>query len=563
MVAVSSFASAEDRFALAVGPKDSLFIYGPKGDQVAEVKVPSIALTATTAGATFQISYGRDASGHLTAIIAPVISGGPALHFNVLKKAIDADQAIVTLTFSNDLQSVSVDPGYSGSVEVNSHHLRQHLLSDDAPIPMLNVPGQFPPSPVVAVITPAQPQPSTAATPSPAVPSPTTSTAAPAPLTKADLFATTAPVPMASQMSPSVLDNSATDTQQVAANSAAQPASATAANASNALASDDSTTTKTVKLYWSEPVTPFDGSAPPPCGLDEIRLVEVYGTVTITLPTGQTETGANGMIIPSGSSVYTAENSSTALFLGGVSSARLLPRCDLTVTQTFDGTNRKDTLDLRKGAVFARIGQREGEVQDYTIHTPEGTSSPNYPNMLAFRGSPDDVPGVRAALNSGRLIDPHRLLAWNPISFGPNLVSDVVNPIMAAGASGTNTSSMFFYTPSQSLSVGQVQSEVIATNKTSGEATNADNPNTILQNILTAVAPYNQKLTKLLYLVDSGTATKGELAFYHNLLSVYFTDQVPSIANNTKGQTSTGITESRLALLRDLIPFKLPEATSF
>jgi hypothetical protein len=243
-----------------------------------------------------------------------------------------------------------------------------------------------------------------------------------------------------------------------------------------------------------------------------------------------------------------------------------MPQCDLTVTQTLSGSTRTDTIDLRKGAVFGRIGQRDGEVQNYTIRTPEGVTSGNYANLLAFRGTPDDIPSVRSAMNSGRLIDLHHLFAWNPMTFGRNLVSDVIDPMLAVGGPGA-TSSVFFYANNSSLSVTQVKSEALSSAKTSGEATNAASPNTILQGILTTVLPFNQKLDTLLTLVDSGKATKGELAFYHNLIGVFFNVQVPSIASNIKGvsadPTGAGITATRLALLRDLIPFSLPAATPF
>src|SRR5258706_11877228 len=118
-IAVSALAMGEDRFAVTVAAHDNLVIFGPKGDRVAELPVPTIARPVTIGDVSFQVSYGRDANGKLTAILSPSSDAPVALHFNVLGKSVDADKAVVTLTFSSNLKSVIIDPGYVGNVEVN------------------------------------------------------------------------------------------------------------------------------------------------------------------------------------------------------------------------------------------------------------------------------------------------------------------------------------------------------------------------------------------------------------------------------------------------------------
>lgn len=562
LTAASALVRAEDRFALAVGAHDALVIFGPKGDRIAEIMPPTIGQAASVAGVSFQVSYGRDMDGRLTAILAPATTSSGALHFNVLGKAIDADQAVVTLTFARNLKSVSIDPGYAGTVEVNSHRLRLHRLSDDAPVPGLYVPGQIPASSAAAA-APAPPvmaqasapvvpnsAPAPVTTPAPASTNPTS-----APST-AQLLPSAPPM-LASQMTVGEITSSA------AVTTAATPAP-TAAPATGTPVAVNGTTKKTVRLFWAEPVTPPDGPAPT-CAPDEVRLVEVYGGVTVTLPNGETKTGVNGMVVPAGSNVVTMPNSSTAIFMGGVNSARMMPETDLTVTQTFDGTHRTDRIDLEKGAVFGRVGKREGEVQDFTIHTPEGVSSGDCANLLAFRGSMADIPALRSAMNTGRLINPHRLFAWDPPALGRNLISDVVAPLIGVPSSG---STIFYYAPNQSLDVNQVQSVVIAAKGTDGkEGPNADDPNRVLQGILTTVLPFNQKLNGLLSVINGGTATNKEIAFYKGLISVYFDTQIPAITTNISGlpsgATDAGIRASKLALIRDLEPFNTPAATPF
>jgi hypothetical protein len=73
----------------------------------------------------FQVSYGRNAEGQLTAILTPNATGAADLHFNVCGKSVDADKsAVVTLTFSSNLKGVTVNAGYGGHVEVNSRKIR-------------------------------------------------------------------------------------------------------------------------------------------------------------------------------------------------------------------------------------------------------------------------------------------------------------------------------------------------------------------------------------------------------------------------------------------------------
>ncbi len=62
VLALSSTAFADDRFAVAIGSHDMLVIFGPNGQRVAELPVPSISQSVTIGATTFQVSYGRDAT---------------------------------------------------------------------------------------------------------------------------------------------------------------------------------------------------------------------------------------------------------------------------------------------------------------------------------------------------------------------------------------------------------------------------------------------------------------------------------------------------------------------
>src|SRR5208283_2761788 len=120
-VAISSLARGDDRFAVTVGAHDKLVIFGPKGERTAEFSVPSVAQPVTLGDISFQVSYGRNAQEQLTAILSPSSTAPADLHFTVMGKSVDADKAVVTLIFSSNLKSVTIDAGYGGRVEVNSH----------------------------------------------------------------------------------------------------------------------------------------------------------------------------------------------------------------------------------------------------------------------------------------------------------------------------------------------------------------------------------------------------------------------------------------------------------
>ena len=123
-VAVSTLAMGDDRFAIAVGAHDKLVVFGPKGERAAEISVPSAGQAVTVGDTSFQVSYGRDSNGQLTAIISPSDTAPVDLHFTVMGKSVDADKAVVTLIFSSNLKSVAIDSGYGGRVEVNSRRIR-------------------------------------------------------------------------------------------------------------------------------------------------------------------------------------------------------------------------------------------------------------------------------------------------------------------------------------------------------------------------------------------------------------------------------------------------------
>lgn len=370
-VAASS-AMADDVFALAPGTHDNLIVFGPKGDRVTELTVPTISQSVTVGSTTFQVSYGRDANNYLTAILAPSANQPQNLHFTVLNKTVETSKdAVVTLTFPSSRQ-VIVDPGYVGSVSVNSRQLRHRDLADSAPVVAPSAPAPRPtPSVTTASLSPAPaPRPSMDVqprdVPQQPAPAPVHHTAVvsdPVPVSQPSMPTTDTSNQQIGGIQPSILSP-----PPLMGSLQSQPIMPTAKGLNSAKMAP------TKELYWAEPITPPGGPAPM-IGIDQMKLEAVHGPVEVKLPDGDTKTGSNGMIVPSGSSIVTSENSSAAVFMGGVDSARLLPNTEASVSQKLNGSTRTTNVNVKTGTIFSRVGHRPGETQDYEVRTPEGVAA--------------------------------------------------------------------------------------------------------------------------------------------------------------------------------------------
>ena len=483
---VSSWASADDRCALVIGTHDNLVIFGPNGDQIKELSVPSIATAITVGGNSFQVSYGRDTDNNLMAIVAP---SSNELHFMVLGRNIDATGgAVVTLTFLTPTR-VTIDPGFIGSVTVNSHSIRS--------------PEQF-----AGTVSPRSSPPAPASSPSPA------SAPRPVPRTSTDIKPRELPplAPPANPAAPAAPATPATPATPAApANTNAPTNPAASASAAK------------VKYYWSEPVTPPNGS-PPAVNLDQMKLVEVHGVVSVKTADGTTQSGTEGMMIASNSTILTSDNATAALFMGGVNSARLMPNCELTVTQDLKGDVRKTTLALDHGAVFSRIGHRVGETQDFEVKTPEGLATAHGTEMLTFRGNKD---AIRPSMALSPTLKRSQLLAWDPAPLRHGLISDVASPIIDAAE--PNTSYFFIYCAKGKVQCtvnGKMIKVVLGNPKHINHAVlppykgdDAD-AGKVFQDVLEVLQPFNFKLNGLLDSINNGTANPGQKAFYNNLFTV-------------------------------------------
>jgi hypothetical protein len=130
---------------------------------------------------------------------------------------------------------------------------------------------------------------------------------------------------------------------------------------------------------WIEPITP--PTMPTSLGIapDAMQIREPRGDVEVALPGSPTtfSPAQDSVAIPNGSIVKTGANSTAAVLFGGVNSARLLPNSEAVVSQTVTPTLRTTLVDLKSGAVFSKVGTREGDPQkqDYEVHTFNGNAA--------------------------------------------------------------------------------------------------------------------------------------------------------------------------------------------
>jgi hypothetical protein len=471
-LAAGSRALADDRFALAVGQHGDLLVFGPKGDKVADLPVPTISQSVTVNGATtFQVSYGRDVDDRLSAIISPNAAQPADLHFTILGKDIDADKmAVVTLTFSSTLNSVSVDPGFIGVVQVNSRHIRHHDLGDTSPA----VASSPSPSPISEMPGPS---------------------AMPAPRVSPQMAPREAPretAPAQASFEPAGPASAPSESPQIAGAPPGSPA----------------------HLFWSEPVTGPNGIAPV-VGLNQMKLVELQGTATVHTPGGGFANATEGMAIPSGSVVTTGDDSSVAVFMGGINSIRLLPDSEVAITHRLQGGVRYTMIDLHRGTAFSRIGRRDGETQHYEVRTPEGTTL------------------AKGTETADAYFNGHHYAFIVKGTVGLYVANQFLKDISGDGGGAIGMASM----------------------------PPANDEAQVLRGILLALQPFNLKTNEVALHVGQGRATREELAFYTAMIYSALINEgnPPGRETYIAAQIGAGVTVA----LHDLVPYYSPYLTKF
>ena len=502
-------ATAQERFSLALGSRDMLVV---QGDHRTELPLPSISQLVIVDGSAFQISYGRDANGLLTAILAPNPSQPQDLHFTVLGKSIDSDrQAVVTLTFSKDKNDVRIDPGYVGVVQVNSQKIRpdsaanfpvRHATPDRTSMPseqatLTDASVANSADTVAATVAPAVSAASVPAPPSVAA-NASANVTSPSEASKGDV----------SDHNPEPLQ--VNDANQMPFTASATPGPSTVA------AQGSPADPKQHALFWAEPITPPSG-IPPSVGVNEMKIIEVQGSVSVKVPGGDGQDAQNGMTIPSGSIVSTSTGGSAAVFMGGVNSIRLLPNTEIEVTQQLDGSLRKTVVDLHDGTIFSRVGHRAGETQHYEVDTPQGISVAKGTEFA------DSVAGGH-----------HYVF----------VVKGVVDMLMNGILTGTLTA--------------------LPGNLATGAMPPATDGNKILFAALTTLQPFQSKLDAILAKIKAGTATPEEIAYYDNLKKTFtvMVDDVydPTHPNAFLGAftSTTGFGDSNHSILERPQDFENP-----
>jgi hypothetical protein len=338
---------ADDFFSVAINSKDQLVIFAPSGDKLAELNDKTLSQPVKIGHVSLQISYGRDANGLLTALLYAKPADATPFSFTVLDNKVEADKnSVVTLTFAKDLKKVAIDPGLVGKVNVNGSKIPNTVLVGN----YVKTPPTPPPAPVPAAVTESNTdknKPAVADKPAATAPA-------------------SAPVPVSSTAPAAAKPTTLPNGDEVPPN----------IEGGKKDSGDSSLYLNSKAAFWSEPITPYNPSALPPISSTEVKLLEIRGTVTVAQPGSTQEIPATeGMLLPPGSVVKTATDSCVAAFMGGVNSVRVYPNSELTVQQNLSEGKRETVVDMKKGVVFANVGQRDGEKQDFKVKSAMGVAA--------------------------------------------------------------------------------------------------------------------------------------------------------------------------------------------
>jgi biopolymer transport protein ExbD len=127
---------------------------------------------------------------------------------------------------------------------------------------------------------------------------------------------------------------------------------------------------------WIEPITPPNMPASLDIPPDQMQIREPQGDVEVALPNAPSSFApvTDGMTLPNGAVIKTADNATAAILFGGVDSARLLPHSEAAVQQTVTPTSRQAEVDLTAGGAFSKVGTQMGVTGEYQVHTPSGNA---------------------------------------------------------------------------------------------------------------------------------------------------------------------------------------------
>jgi hypothetical protein len=153
---LSAAAHAEKPFALRVGGNDTLYVYDLQGNVVATLPTGTIAKQMDVGSYSFQVSYGRDASGNLSVIVTPSDGNTTPLDFTLNGRDISVSQdGVATMTLNPNGQ-VQVEGGSLGGVKVDGQSSNAQVAASPAPLPGAGVsPAANTPDAIVAQFAPA------------------------------------------------------------------------------------------------------------------------------------------------------------------------------------------------------------------------------------------------------------------------------------------------------------------------------------------------------------------------------------------------------------------------
>lgn len=348
--------SPAENFTLTI-TEGSLSVLDSQGNKIGEYSQGTVGKPVSVGASQFLLSFGRDVQSNLSAILSPVRNVNSPLDFKTANKAIKTDgNAIVTIKYSPDFKTATIDEGFIGKIQVADigGSSSQGLKVADL-IPSVNEPisGASLPSTEVKPTQQSTASSSEVVAVAPRTTATTENKDAFALLKNKGLFA--------------FLDgnNAQYDLKHVPSTRKHMD-SQRGALTSGSL-SDEAKSKPISKNITISPERLLKASQDKP---GEVRLVNIQGNVQVSgLPAQE------GAIIPANAMVKTGDQSSAAAIIGGLHILTVHPNTEVSIAQTLADKKMQTIVDLKSGNVYADVNKREGMKQDFRVKTPAGTAS--------------------------------------------------------------------------------------------------------------------------------------------------------------------------------------------
>lgn len=336
---------------------DQLSVASADGKKVASFEQGTVGKEVKVGISQFLLSFGRDVKGNLSAILSPVTNVNSPLEFKTIDQSVKTDgKAIVTIRFSSDLNSSTIDEGFIGRVKVAS------LKTPSVPSPE----KKSSPTQVTKVEDLVKSEPKMESVSS-------------AVEVKNDKIKVASNEEGKSKNVIDLLKDkgimglfSGEDAAYSFRNKPSERRErAVYSKRNNPLSSDSiAKSDQSKEIKGNEVLPPEIVAKTSQDKPNDVRLFLVKGNVKVNSAIAK-----EGELIPEGGVVKTGANSTAVAIIGGLHILSVHPNTEFSSKQTLEGKKMKTVVSLKSGNVFADVNHRKGLKQDFQVKTSAGSVS--------------------------------------------------------------------------------------------------------------------------------------------------------------------------------------------